>query len=252
MLIKCAHTDKLDPASLKPNPLNPNKHSAHQIRILAEIIKEQGWRNPITVSNRSGFIVRGHGRLEAALLLGCTEVPVDAQDYDTDAEELADLLADNRLAELADLDEAELQNVIAKIREIDPLFDLILTGFSQEDLDKLNEETIDPLAEIETIPAMECQPFEHHDYLIFIFKNLRDWMQALKVVGAPQRVDYAIEKQKAGKLIGIGRVLDGRRLFTLAGTGAVHDPAHHHEPGQAALDDQPQTQPEGDAGRAGV
>jgi hypothetical protein len=30
-----------------------------------------GWRNPVTVSRRSGLIVRGHGRLEAALLIGC-------------------------------------------------------------------------------------------------------------------------------------------------------------------------------------
>jgi hypothetical protein len=52
-------------------PGQPNRHSAHQIQLLASIIQEQGWRNPVTVSNRSGLIVRGHGRLEAALLIGC-------------------------------------------------------------------------------------------------------------------------------------------------------------------------------------
>ena len=78
--IYCAHTKLVDPNTLKPNPGNPNQHSAHQIQLLASIIQEQGWRNPITVSNRSGMIVRGHGRLEAALLIGCEVVPVDAQD----------------------------------------------------------------------------------------------------------------------------------------------------------------------------
>ena len=77
-------------------------------RIVAVFIIPSGygdrWRNPVTVSNRSGLIVRGHGRLEAALLIGCETIPVEEQDYATDAEELADLLADNRLSELAELD----------------------------------------------------------------------------------------------------------------------------------------------------
>ena len=68
--IYCAHTRVIDPNTLKPNPANPNRHSAHQIQLLASIIQEQGWRNPITLSKRSGLIVRGHGRLEAALLIG--------------------------------------------------------------------------------------------------------------------------------------------------------------------------------------
>ena len=70
MKIHCAHNALVDPATLKPNPVNPNRHSAHQIQLLASIIQEQGWRGPITVSKRSGLIVRGHGRLEAALLMG--------------------------------------------------------------------------------------------------------------------------------------------------------------------------------------
>ena len=90
--IYCAHTRLIDPNTLKPNPANPNRHSAHQIALLASIIQEQGWRNSITLSKRSGMIVRGHGRLEAALLIGCESVPVDEQDYASEAEELADLL----------------------------------------------------------------------------------------------------------------------------------------------------------------
>ncbi|MBJ7396844.1 MAG: ParB N-terminal domain-containing protein, partial [Akkermansiaceae bacterium] len=95
----CAHTTLVDPNKLKPNPVNPNRHSAHQIQLLASIIQEQGWRNPVTVSKRSGLIVRGHGRLEAALLIGCPTIPVDEQDYASEAEELADLLARHQSAE---------------------------------------------------------------------------------------------------------------------------------------------------------
>ena len=131
--IHCAHDVLVDPAKLRPNPVNPNQHSAHQIQLLAAIIQEQGWRAPITVSNRSGLIVRGHGRLEAALLMSAEVVPVDYQDYESEAEELADLLADNRLSELAELDEDDLKRVIESIRESDPAFDVELTGFMEDE-----------------------------------------------------------------------------------------------------------------------
>ena len=85
------------------------------------------------MSKRSGLIVRGHGRLEAALLMSAEKVPVDYQDYASDAEELADLLADNRLSELAELDEDDLKRVIESIRASDPSFDVELTGFMEDE-----------------------------------------------------------------------------------------------------------------------
>jgi len=104
IMIHCAYTDLVDIASVVPNPRNPNHHSDKQVELLAKVIKAQGWRAPITVSNRSGFIVRGHGRLMAAQLLGLDTVPIDRQDYESEAAEYADLIADNRIAELSDID----------------------------------------------------------------------------------------------------------------------------------------------------
>jgi ParB-like chromosome segregation protein Spo0J len=75
--VYCAF-DKLVPTdTLQPNPRNPNQHPDSQITLLAKVITAQGWRSPITVSKRSGLIVRGHGRYAAALRLGTPEVPVD-------------------------------------------------------------------------------------------------------------------------------------------------------------------------------
>jgi hypothetical protein len=216
--VHCAHTALVHPGSLQPNPDNPNRHSAHQIQILAAIIQEQGWRAPITISKRSGLIVRGHGRLEAALLMGCEKVPVDEQDYASEAEELADLLADNRLSELAELDEGDLKRVIERLRGADPSFDVELTGFMEDEIAKLfNAE--DDEAELETIPRMECQPFEHHDYLVFMFHDLRDWMLALQLIGV-REVDYSITRKT--KKIGVGRVLNGKRLIDLAQRASAH------------------------------
>ncbi len=217
MTVHCAHSELVDPRTLKPNPANPNRHSAHQIQLLAAIIQEQGWRSPITVSRRSGLIVRGHGRLEAALLMGCETVPVDRQDYESEAAELADLLADNRLSELAELDEDDLKRVVERLREADPEFDVELTGFMEDEIAKLFE--TEEAEDLETIPRMECQPFEHHDYLVFMFHDLRDWMLALQLIGVTE-VDYSITRKT--KKIGIGRVLHGKRLIELAQKAAAH------------------------------
>lgn len=251
--VHCAHTALHDPNTLKPNPANPNRHSAHQIQLLASIIQEQGWRNPITVSKRSGLVVRGHGRLESALLIGCEVVPVDEQDYASEAEELADLLADNRLAELAELDEDELKRLLKTIQESDPSFDLELTGFMEDEIRKLFEDE-DPADDLDTIPRMECQAFEHHDYLVFMFHDLRDWMQVLQLMGVHE-VDYSITRTT--KKIGIGRVLYGKRLLelckraALAGTPPLEPAPRHPQPQPIKDDDQPQTLPEGHARRAG-
>ena len=250
--VYCAHTSLLDPATLKPNPANPNKHSAHQISLLASIIKDQGWRNPVTVSNRSGMIVRGHGRLEAALLIGCEVIPVDEQDYATEAEELADLLADNRLSELAELDEAELRKIIRQIQESDPDFDIELTGFMDDEIRKLMSDDSDPTDEIEVIPRMECQAFENHDYLVFMFHDLRDWMQVLQQMGV-REVDYSITR--ATKKIGVGRVLHGKRLIelcrraALAGIETAETPPRDLVTESAPDDQQSQAVPERDAAR---
>ena len=132
--IHCQYTELCDAASLVPNPRNPNRHPRRQIELLAKIIETQGWRQPVTVSNRSGFIVRGHGRLEAAMLIGC-KVPVERQDYASEAEEWADLVADNRIAELASIDNDELAKLLSDLDGLD--IDMELTGYSGKALDNL-------------------------------------------------------------------------------------------------------------------
>src|SRR5207244_9866035 len=96
-----AHDELVGLDRLQSHPRNPNKHPQEQIELLGEIIRSQGWRAPITVSNLSGFITRGHGRLAAAKLIGAKKAPVDFQDYSSEESELADMVADNKIAELS-------------------------------------------------------------------------------------------------------------------------------------------------------
>jgi ParB-like chromosome segregation protein Spo0J len=97
----CQHEALVGVDELKPNPKNPNTHPQRQIEMLAKNIRHFGWRHPITVSRRSGFIVAGHGRLMAAKHLCLKSVPVDFQDFASDADEMAVLVADNRLSEIS-------------------------------------------------------------------------------------------------------------------------------------------------------
>lgn len=110
---------------LKPRPNNRNKHPAEQIDRLVKIIKYQGFRRPIIVSNLSGYIVCGHGRLEAAKIAGMEEVPVIYQNYESEEQEYADHVADNSLQHWAELD---LSGINSDIGDIGPDFDLDLLG----------------------------------------------------------------------------------------------------------------------------
>lgn len=128
--------DKLVPVDeLKPNPRNPNTHPARQIELLAKNIRYFGFRHPITVSKLSGHIVAGHGRLAAAKHLGLQLVPVDYQDFASENDEMAVLVSDNRLAELASIDLNSLESVINDLK-IEG-FDTLLTGFEDGDLESL-------------------------------------------------------------------------------------------------------------------
>ena len=130
----CSHERLVPVAELKPNPRNPHAHPDEQLSLLAKNIRYFGWRHPITVSTRSGFIVAGHGRLMAARKLGLELAPVDFQSFASDDEELAVLVSDNRIAELAETDEDELK---ALIKELDGQIDLDLTGFDAVSIEEL-------------------------------------------------------------------------------------------------------------------
>lgn len=132
--IYCGFDELVDIEKVIPNPQNPNDHPESQVELLAKIIEAQGFRMPITVSNRSGFIVKGHGRLLAAKKLGMAQVPIDFQNYQSEAEEYADLIADNRLAELSNLNE---ESLVRLIEEIEQELPLELTGYDEESLQEI-------------------------------------------------------------------------------------------------------------------
>lgn len=130
---------------LKPRSGNPRSHTSRQIRQIATSIKRFGFVNPI-LTDDLGHVIAGHGRLEAAGMLGMETVPTVRLSGMTEAEIRAYVIADNRLAELAGWDanllRIEFDWLDTHGLEIDP----VITGFDLPDIDFIltDETTGDP------------------------------------------------------------------------------------------------------------
>ena len=119
---------------LIPYARNARTHSDEQIGQIAASIKEWGWTTPILVDEHGG-IIAGHGRTLAAQKLKMAEVPVMVAKGWSDAKKRAYIIADNKLAQNADWDNAMLS---LELEEIDGLgFDIDLTGFTPEEITEL-------------------------------------------------------------------------------------------------------------------
>ena len=112
--VHCAFHEMASIHVLKPHPLNPNTHPAKQLAIYAQVIAATGWREPVTVSRRSGFIVSGHGAVEAARLIPTELIPIEYQEYASEAEEVAD---GARVAQPVAFEECDAGRVVPAILE---------------------------------------------------------------------------------------------------------------------------------------
>jgi DNA modification methylase len=121
-------------ASLKPNPRNARTHPRRQIQKIAESIARFGFNSPVLIDENFEIIV-GHGRVEAAKLVGLTEVPTVCLKHMSKAEQRAYALADNRLAAEAGWDDELLKLDFQEIFDLDPELDLTVTGFEIAEID---------------------------------------------------------------------------------------------------------------------
>lgn len=138
MIVHCLYDKLVSTSELAPHPKNRNKHPDEQIERLAKILKYQGWRYPVKVSKRSGFVTSGHGRILAAKVNGWDEVPVNLQDYDSDEQEYADVQADNAIASWAELD---LSGINTDLADLGPDFDIDLLGIKNFEIEVADKES---------------------------------------------------------------------------------------------------------------
>jgi len=128
--------------ALRPDPRNPRRHSRIQVRAIARSIDAFGFNAPILVDKRNQ-IVAGHGRYEAAKLLGLETIPVISLDHLTEAQARAYLLADNKLAERSSWDDASLALQLKELSELALDFDFEAIGFELPEVD-LRIQSLDP------------------------------------------------------------------------------------------------------------
>jgi DNA modification methylase len=122
---------------LQPYANNARTHSRRQVRQIAKSIEKFGFCNPVLIDDAKQ-IIAGHGRVEAAKLLGVDAVPTCRLSHLSEADKRAYILADNQLAARGAWDKEllaiELQGLI------DLNIDVELTGFDMAEVDIILEE----------------------------------------------------------------------------------------------------------------
>jgi hypothetical protein len=213
--IHCAHHAVVSIHELKPHPKNPKKHPQKQLVVYAEAIRNAGWRKAVHVSRRSGFIVSGCGAVEAARLVPTDQIPVEYQDYESDAAELADLLAQNRIGELGTMDKDLVKDVLAAVAQADTVKSIV-TGYSAEAVAKL----------FKVAPAAPQYPIvarlnEEHHLLCVPVESATDWQFLKNLVGI--RVEQSYKNATVGEshVVSFARFLQSLRenLHSLTQTG---------------------------------
>jgi DNA modification methylase len=126
----------IDIGRVIPYARNPRRNEAAIAKVAASI-KEYGFRQPIVVDEEM-VIIAGHTRLQAAQQLGLSKVPVHIATGLTNTQIKAYRLADNRTAQEAEWDEELLGLELGELAEQG--FDLDLTGFDGDELEKLLSE----------------------------------------------------------------------------------------------------------------
>lgn len=185
---------------------NSRTHSDEQVNQIASSIKEFGFTNPILLDDDNG-IIAGHGRLQAARLLGLDEVPTITLVGLDELQKRAYVIADNKLALNAGWDSELLQLEIQNLQDKD--FDISLLGFDEKELMQiLGEDDDEVVAEIKFSEEL----MESHNYVVLYFDNDIDWLSA--------QTHFALEsvhsKRANGKpwSKGTGRVVNGGKYLT--------------------------------------
>ena len=179
--IECDYSDMMPVKELTEHPKNPNRHSKKQVERLAKLISEHGFRVPIIVSENTGYICAGHGRLAAAKKLKMKQVPVSFQSFKDDAQEYQFLVADNAINQWAELDMSAINTDFA---EYGP-FDTDLLGF--EDF------VVDP-SEVDFPELADSEP--DFQQVTFIVSNAQKKKLDSAIEKANEDFDFSKNKNK--------------------------------------------------------
>jgi DNA modification methylase len=140
---------------LRPYARNARTHSKKQIRQIADSIQKFGFTNPVLIGD-DDEIIAGHGRVEAAKLIGLQSVPAVRLSHLDAAQRRAYVLADNKLALNAGWDRELLAIELQALIDLD--FDVEITGFSLAEVDLVLDEARESSAHAQDTPEDQIPP----------------------------------------------------------------------------------------------
>ena len=198
--------------SLKPWAKNPRRNE-EAIGPVARSIKRFGFGAPIVARKATMEIIAGHTRWQAARKIKMETVPVRILDIsEADAQLLA--LADNKLGEISDWDNAQLAQVLEDLQAAS--VDVLESGFGKHDIDALiaelhagDHETVeeDPVPEVPKVATSELGKIYQLGEHRLLCGDSTDPKNLARLVGEdkvallwtdpPYNVDY---EGKAGKI----------------------------------------------------
>lgn len=190
---------------VKPDPDNPRTISKTRLAELKKSVREfeiMMELRPIVVDN--DWIAKGgNQRLRACQELGWKEVPV-IHAKDLTPEELEEFMVKDNIHAGA----FSWGMLFTKFGE-DKLigWGVDTTGVTPDEIKKKEIEENQ-----KRIDAMEVQFNEHHDYIVFLFDNVNDFLRAVSHLKL-KKVPTSLSPKT--KTLGLGRVVPGQKLLTL-------------------------------------
>lgn len=199
---------EMRPDDIVPHPDNWRRHPLPQSEAMLGILEEVGWVQDVVVNKRTNRLIDGHLRVELAQRQGETRIPVVFVDLSEEEERLV-LATMDPIGAMARQDDSRLQALLAKVKAEDEALQKVLGNLSKE---QAALKTIESSAGLE---EMEIMPYEHYDYIVLFFRDVRDFMSAAQVFGLKKTWVSVPGHNK--RRIGLGRALDGVKALRKLG-----------------------------------
>lgn len=195
---------KVSISKVKENENNPRFIKDFKFRKLVDSIKqfpEMLEKRPIVV-DENFITLGGNMRLKACREAGLKEVWIDVAEGWTEEQKKEFVIKDN--VNYGDWD----YDILSQDYDIDMLIDfgvnVLYFGDDAEKIDKQEKDMI--------IKQMEIKFNEHHDYIVFLFDNVNDWVNAVSKLGIGKS---PVSLSPKTKKIGLGRVIPATKLIDL-------------------------------------
>lgn len=216
--VHCKFDQLVKASELKLYPGNYRKHPPKQLDRMHQIISGNGWRRCAVVSSLSGCVIKGNGMVQMAQRHGL-EVPVEIQTYKTRREEIRDLVADNRLAELAEDDQDALRKLLSEL----DASEIELASVTTAEIEALIRDADIPEAEFPICAKLH----ERYDYVLIFTTNESDFVFLQSLLGLETERSYKNQNVGLGRAITFERFLKNLRenRHSLDVQGGDHDDA---------------------------